>query len=63
MEMNFCENRLCVYWQNHTCCLDFVRVDESGSCASCIFVSIPQEIIERERKKQLLRYEQTDNLL
>lgn len=48
-----CENNYCIYWDNDTCILDEIELDHLGMCASCILVSIPEDILNELREKQL----------
>ncbi len=52
-----CENDYCIYWENNTCILDEIELDNVGMCASCIRVSIPEEILNDLREKQLKELE------
>ena len=51
-----CENLYCMYWSCDRCTLDKISLNVVGSCEECIYVSIPEEVLQRERERALLRY-------
>lgn len=48
-----CENLFCVYYENYACLLQEIELDIMGCCKSCIYVNIPENELEKLRKKQL----------
>lgn len=55
-----CENLLCVYESNGECRLEQINVDRLGMCAECIYVSIDEALLEKEKSKLLKRYVESD---
>ena len=41
-----CENTFCIYEQMGKCLFNDVDHDICGNCTDCIYVDIPQEILE-----------------
>ncbi len=54
-----CENEFCIYQEQGECILDDIKLDIIGQCTDCIYVNIPEEILEnfksehRKRKTDL----------
>ena len=46
-----CRNCFCIYWKNDYCILSSISVDETGGCTECIRINLPEELMERQRKK------------
>ena len=44
-----CGNVFCIYWFENGCCLDEIALDRQGSCESCIYVEIEQDVLESKR--------------
>ena len=49
----FCENKLCVYWEEDMCILEEVELDFQGKCTQCIYIDIDDEELEKYRKRTL----------
>ena len=41
-----CENLFCIYEKDGNCTIDNVELDISGSCQNCIYVDIPENLLE-----------------
>lgn len=41
-----CENLFCIYEKDGDCILDNIELDISGSCQNCIYVDIPENLLE-----------------
>lgn len=50
-----CECDLCIYNQNNFCILDEITVSVSGACDNCVFVSLPEAYLEKQKNIQLDR--------
>lgn len=50
-----CENAFCVYWYQGECSLREISLDIQGSCECCIYVDIDERILDRKRKRFLLK--------
>ena len=48
-----CENYLCMYMEDEKCLLDEIALDVCGVCQDCIYIEIPEDEIERIKKKML----------
>ena len=48
-----CENYFCIYETNGNCILKEVSLDINGTCEECIYPSISQELLEKEKKRVL----------
>lgn len=48
-----CENYFCVYQKDGKCILDSISLDTQGSCLSCIYVNIDDDVLEKEKAKYL----------
>jgi hypothetical protein len=49
----FCENKLCIYWEEDKCILEEVELDFQGKCTQCIYIDIDDEELEKYRKRTL----------
>lgn len=47
----YCENRLCIYWEENACILSGVSMDSLGMCEECILVSLEDEELDKKRKQ------------
>ena len=52
-----CENLFCIYWEKNGCMLEEISLDIQGTCQDCIYVTLEDALLEKERKNALLRYE------
>ncbi len=50
-----CENAFCIYWNQHHCILDEIELDETGTCRTCILVSLEESILENARLTSLAK--------
>jgi len=48
-----CENYFCIYETNGNCILKEISLDVNGICEECIYPSISQELLEKEKKRVL----------
>lgn len=46
-----CENELCIYQKDKSCCLKTVSINELGMCSEAILASIPAEELEQYKEK------------
>ena len=46
-----CENVFCIYWDKNCCCLDEISLDSQGSCESCIYVEIEEDVLAPKRMR------------
>ena len=37
-EMDGCENRFCLYWQENRCQLSYITLDAPGLCENCVYL-------------------------
>lgn len=44
-----CENYFCVYEKDCKCILDSISLDVQGSCLSCVYVNIDDDILQRQK--------------
>lgn len=56
-EIDRCENRFCLYWENNRCKLAYVTMNNSGCCENYVYVELPEEQLKRLREKQLDKLE------
>ncbi len=49
----YCQNLFCVYYEDEKCTLDEITLDIHDGCQECIYVSIEDEMLKRERQKIL----------
>ena len=47
-----CEQEYCVYNENSNCLVRDISVNIFGMCESCIIVSLDEELLEKEKKRQ-----------
>ncbi len=53
-----CENLFCTYWEENGCLyLRGKSLDFQEICQDCIYVTLEDALLEKERKNALLRYE------
>lgn len=45
-EMDGCENRFCLYWQENRCQLSYITLDAPGLCESCVYLEFPENFCE-----------------
>lgn len=53
-----CENEFCLYWHDNVCVLKEVTLDIQGRCQNCIYVTISETVLDRERKKLFKLYDE-----
>lgn len=46
-----CLNKFCIYQKNNKCILEEIGIENNGTCASCIYIDIPEDILEYEKQK------------
>lgn len=51
-----CENKFCIYNEDHSCILDEIELDITGLCQSCIYANIDDETLEKAKKELLNKY-------
>ena len=51
-----CENIFCVYQKNDECILDEIELDILGQCRECIYIDLPDDIINEQKTKKLLLF-------
>lgn len=51
-----CENHFCIYRSKGRCILDQISLDMQGCCDECIYVTIPEELLAKERETILNSY-------
>lgn len=49
-----CENEFCIYEKDGICILDKISLDVQGSCKSCVYVNIDDEL-KKIKKKTLIQ--------
>ena len=52
-----CENLFCIYWKENGCTLEKISLDIQGICQDCVYATLDEALLEKERKNALLRYE------
>ena len=50
------ENIFCVYQKNNECILEEIELDILGQCRECIYINLPNDIIEQQKHKILLSF-------
>lgn len=55
-----CENRLCVYYQDHRCLLESITLDILGQCEACLLIDLTDREIARARQRTRARLERLD---
>lgn len=48
-----CDNFFCIYWADGRCILSEIELDIQGNCSSCIYVKIPEDILEKKRREAI----------
>lgn len=48
-----CENFLCIYENNGSCCFDEVELDIDGRCTSCIYPNFEEGVLHYFKEKTL----------
>ena len=56
-----CENCFCIYESNGSCILKEISLDITGACNYCIYLSINNNYLEREKQMLLKKYIEEDN--
>ena len=51
-----CENIFCVYQKNDECILEEIELDILGQCRECIYIDLPDDIINEQKTKKLLSF-------
>ena len=51
-----CENIFCVYQKNDECILEEIELDILGQCRECIYIDLPDDIINEQKNKKLLSF-------
>ena len=51
-----CENIFCVYQKNDECILKEIELDVLGQCRQCIYINLPQTILEEQKNKTLFSF-------
>ena len=51
-----CENIFCVYQKNDECSLEEIELDILGQCRECIYIDLPDDIINEQKTKKLLSF-------
>lgn len=46
-----CENKFCIYWEDHSCILDSISLDVQGNCQNCIYVDLDETMLSDARKE------------
>lgn len=49
----YCECNFCIYNIQNCCTLEKIKLSSSGMCECCIFISIPETYLEKEKSIQL----------
>lgn len=52
-----CENLFCIYWKENGCTLEKTSLDIQGICQDCIYPTLDEALLEKERQNTLSRYE------
>ena len=52
-----CDVEYCIYNKEFTCIFDEVQINSLGMCDECELVSIPEETLEKCKKKRLKEIE------
>ena len=55
-----CENKFCIYWKKEKCILCKISLDIQGRCEKCVYISIDEQVIKKERERILKSYEEPD---
>lgn len=48
-----CQNNFCIYWSSSLCTLDEITLGVQGSCQACIYVTITEDVLQKERESIL----------
>lgn len=46
-----CENNFCIYYQKGRCILDHISLDDLGICSECVYIPIPEPVLQVYREK------------
>ena len=52
-----CGNTFCIYWKDGNCVLKNIELDIQGSCISCIYVDLDEEMLRKMRTETINRLE------
>lgn len=55
-----CENRFCIYYEGDACLLDDITLDMLGQCESCIYVNLPESLLDRVRAQMRATFDAMD---
>ena len=58
--IDYCEHDYCLYWQDNTCILDGIELNNMGMCMSCIVVTVNENTLAKLRRQQLAALEARD---
>ena len=50
----FCENHMCVFWEEGTCIMKEIDLDKFGRCRLCIYPEFPEEVMRMKREEFLI---------
>jgi hypothetical protein len=56
-----CVNNFCVYFKNDQCTLDFISLDELGTCTQLLLVDIKEDFLAVKRKEKLDKFTKLNN--
>ena len=52
-----CENKFCIYYENHVCTLETIDINTFGCCDSCIYIDLDESVLKDARRKIREKYE------
>ena len=55
-----CGNEFCIYFENGSCILDSVSLDEMGICEEILLISAEEKWLAEKRKELLEKFEQLE---
>ncbi len=50
----FCENHMCVFWEEGTCIMKSADLDKFGRCRLLIYPKFPEEVLRMKREEFLI---------
>lgn len=52
-----CENKFCIYYENHVCILGTIDMNALGCCDSCIYIDLDESVLREARSKTREKFE------
>ena len=53
-----CEYELCIYNRDFSCIVDNPEINSLGMCDVCIIIDIDKKFLEKEKERQLAKFEE-----